>query len=93
MKHLEYKLSKHVIERATERAITELMIREILSNPDQIVDDKTGEEGQKVFQSIINFPENSTYLVRVFVNTLKDPNVVKSVYKTLKISKYYESEL
>ncbi len=69
------------------------MIREILSNPDQIVDDKTGEEGQKVFQSIINFPENSTYLVRVFVNTLKDPNVVKSVYKTLKISKYYESEL
>lgn len=70
MNNLEHKLSKHLLEKAAERAIPELMIREILSNPDQIVDDKTGEKGQKVFQSIINFTENSTYLVRVFVNTL-----------------------
>ena len=86
-----YVLSNHVKQRAIERGITLEIIDEILNFPEQIIDEE--EIGQKVYQSIITFSEKKTYLVRVFVNTLKEPNVVKSVYRTSKIDKYHEGEI
>lgn len=64
-----------------------------MHSPGQIVDDESGEPEQKVFQSIITFAGKGDYLVRVFVNMDKQPPVVKSVYKTSKINKYYESKI
>ena len=69
------------------------MIETILANPSEVVDDESGEPGQKVYQSIVTFPGKGDYLVRIFVNTYKLPPIVKSVYKTSKINKYYEGEI
>ena len=69
------------------------MIEDILDSPDQIVDDESGEVGQKVYQSIVKLSEKKTYLVRVCVNTDKQPNVTKTVYLTSKIRRYYEGEI
>ncbi|WP_019989649.1 DUF4258 domain-containing protein [Rudanella lutea] len=89
MDKFDYKLSVHASEQAQERGISELVIHQVLRSPEQIVDDESGVEGQKVFQSRIIFDENRTYLVRVFVNISQNPAVVKTVYKTSQISKYY----
>ena len=58
----------------------------VLTNPQQILT----EEGKKVYQSIINFEKERSYLVRVIVNIDKEPNNVITVYRTSKIEKYYE---
>lgn len=67
------------------------MIDQIMNAPQQTVDET--EPRQKVYQSVITFPENKTYLVRVFIDTEKEPNVVKSVYRTSKLDKYYEGKV
>jgi hypothetical protein len=85
---MNFQISKHALEQAIERGMTEQTIWEILADPEQIGDDESGEEGQKVFQKRIISSENKTYLVRVFVNMNKNPPVVKTVYKTSKITKY-----
>lgn len=85
---MNYILSEHVLTRAEERSIPQTIIDQVLSNPDQIVDDESGETGQKVYQAIIDFETGKRYLVRVFVNTVREPNVVKTVYRTSKISRY-----
>lgn len=90
---MHYHLSKHVVEQAELRDIPIDIITTVLNQPDQIVNDESADEGQKVYQSIIDFGEKGTYLVRVFVNTQRQPNVVKSVYKTSKIRKYYEDKI
>lgn len=46
-------MSQHVLERAFEREISQEVIISILTNPDQVVDDESGEIGQKVYQSIV----------------------------------------
>jgi len=45
-----------------------------------------------ICQSIIK-EEGQMFLLRVFVNRDKQPNVVITLYKTTKISKYYESKV
>ena len=88
---MSYILSDHVKRRADERGISLEVIDQIMNGPQQIVDEI--EIGQRVYQSIITFSKNKTYLVRVFVNTEKEPNVVKSVYRTSKTDKYYEGKV
>lgn len=90
---MSFSLSNHVLERAQERGISVPIIEAVLANPAQIVDDESNEPGQKVYQSIVLFAEKGDYLVRIFVNTNKTPPIVKSVYRTSKISKYYEGEI
>lgn len=47
------------------------------------------EDGLEVYQSI--FRENGQeYLLRVFVNSEKNPPLVVTVYKTSKIKKYLQ---
>lgn len=91
---MSFNLSNHVKLRLGERGITENLIYDILNNPQQIVDDLSNGpgNGQKVYQSIIEFSDKSTYLVRVFVNTDIEPNVVKTVYRTSDISRYWYYE-
>ena len=88
---MTYTLSNHVKQRATERRIPVEIINQIINSPQEIVNDEGS--GQKIYQSIIEFSEEKTYLVRVFVDTAKEPNVIKSVYRTSKIDKYYEGEI
>jgi len=57
-------------------------------NPDRILDDPSGEEEQKVYQSCFTFSNQKTYLVRVFVNFGKELPIVKTVYRTSQLNKH-----
>ena len=67
------------------RNISIVVANNILRNPQQIVNqgDKT------IYQSVVT-ENRKQYLIRIFVNTKKDPNIVVTAYKTSKIDKYYE---
>jgi len=81
----DIEFSKHALEQINLRAIPLVVAHSVLNNPQQIIT----ENGKRIYQSIINF-EDGNYLVRVFVNIEKEPNLVITVYKTSKIKKYYE---
>ena len=83
---MNFILSKHAQEQMNLGGISKSTFMLILNDPDQIKE----EEGKKVYQSVI---ENRKYLIRIFVNHKKNPKVVVTVYKTSKISKYYEGKV
>jgi len=73
------------------RGIGHKMVLLTVSEPDQtVVDDENLDI--IIYQSIIKENEQM-FLLRVFVNRSKHPNVVITLYKTTKISKYYESKV
>jgi hypothetical protein len=87
---LAFELSLHAIEQMESRNISQEVVFEVLNNPDHI---EIEIEGQLVYQKIVKFEEEKPYLVRVFVNTNKTPNLVKTVYRTSKFLKYNESKI
>ena len=70
------------------RGIDESVVWDILTNPGQII---TGSD-KTIYQSVIT-EVGKEYLIRIFVNHIKIPNMVITVYKTSKIGKYYEGNL
>lgn len=80
-----FELSFHAIEQMKIRGVPEAIVFEVLENPDKI---DLEEEGQLIYQKVVLFDGLKQYLVRVFVNSDKTPNLVKTVYRTSKISKY-----
>lgn len=82
---IDIEISKHALEQMALRGLSLEIVQMTLKNPKQIIT----EHGKKIYQSIINFEEGD-YLVRIFVNTEKNPNLVITMYKTSKINKYYE---
>ena len=83
---MEFVISKHALEQMDLRGISKDIVTKILNAPDQIRE----EEGKKVYQSLV---ENGKYLIRIFVNSNKRPLFIVTVYKTSKISKYYEGKV
>ncbi len=84
---IEYTISKHCLEQINLRSITEDEISRIIKNPDSII--KQDEE-ITVYQALTN---DKMFLIRIFVNILKHPNLVVTAYKTSKIDKYYENKI
>ncbi len=82
---MNYVFSQHAQEEMHNRQIPMEIAEDVLLNPDQTY---FQAEGKKVYQGIRTFPEGRNYLVRVFVNITKDPNVVITLYRTSKIDKY-----
>ena len=80
--------SKHAIEQMQRRQISVAIANKILKNPDQILE----EDGYRVYQSIIP-DKGKNYLIRIFVNHHKNPNLVITAHKTSKTGKYYEGEI
>jgi hypothetical protein len=73
-----------------ERGITEEMVMDILNNPAQVIPEDPDKE---IYQSIMHFSEEGrNFLVRIFVNIIKVPNLVITVYRTSKIEKYWRDE-
>ena len=81
----KFELSLHAIEQMKIRGVSEEIIFEVLENPDRI---DFESERQLIYQKIVLFDGLKQYLVRVFVNSDKIPNLVKTVYRTSKLSKY-----
>ena len=71
------------------RHISPSTVRRILKKPDEIIQQK----GKKVYQSIIRVDGTPKHLIRIFVNTEKNPNLIITVYMTSKIAKYYEGKI
>ena len=70
------------------RNIAEEIVLTALENPDQIIKEADTVVYQKVME------ENSAkFLMRIFVNENVNPHLIITVYKTSKISKYYEGKI
>ena len=82
-------ISKHAQEQMKRRGIDVETVLSVVTQPEQtIIDDE--DAAIVVCQSLIE-EDGQMFLLRVFVNTDKQPNVIVTLYKTTKISKYYES--
>ena len=81
----QFELSKHALEQIIARGISEAIIIEVLHSPDFI---ETEDAEQLIYQKKVIFETGKEYLVRVFVNSNKTPNLVKTAYRTSKFSKY-----
>ena len=88
---MDFVFSKHACEQMSRRGISYETVLKVVSQPDQIIAD-TNEPTLVIYQSLINV-DDQMFLLRVFVNRDKHPNVIVTVYKTTKISKYYESKV
>ena len=85
---MEFSFSKHALEQIEHRGITLQTAYEVLQSPDHVI-----EQGDKrIYQSVIS-ENGKQYLIRIFVNKDKIPQLVITAYKTSKISKYYECEI
>ncbi|RRB04517.1 DUF4258 domain-containing protein [Larkinella rosea] len=84
---MEYIISAHAKLRMEERGIPIDIIENVLATPDSIKDDAEDED-KKVYQKIVYLSEEKPYLVRIYVNTGREPNVVITGYITSKIEKY-----
>jgi len=85
---MTYVFSQHALDQMKARAISEETVESILVNPDQIMT----HEDLTVFQGLEK-RDKTFFLIRVFVNMRKTPNVVVTVYRTSKIDKYYENKI
>lgn len=82
MLHFSYSL--HALEQMELRGITAEQVEAALNAPDRVVFE--GND-QAVYQKVISLRDGN-YLLRVFVNESTTPPLVKTVYRTSKISKY-----
>ena len=85
---MNFVFSKHALEQMEIRSIPRELVEKILECPDQ----KVTQGNLIVFQSIV-INNGVSALVRVFVNRLKMPGMVVTVYRTSKIEKYYEGKI
>ncbi len=83
---MNYIFSKHAFDQLKNRNIEENLVKKIIKNPDKIID---YDDCIKIYQSKIK--AGKTYLIRIFINTCKEPIVIITVYKTSKVEKYHES--
>ena len=81
----KFLLSAYAIEQIDNRGLLKDIVFDTLANPDKIENEG---EGQLIYQKMISSEGTDDYLVRVFVNSNKIPNLVKTAYRTSKFSKY-----
>jgi len=83
--------SKHAREQMIRRNIEYETVISVVSQPDQTVTDDE-DPAIIICQSLLKENEQM-FLLRVFINKNIQPNVIVTLYKTTKISKYYESKV
>jgi hypothetical protein len=83
--------SKHAKEQMMRRGIDEETVLWVLYQPDQTIVDNE-KSTIVIYQSLIK-EGSQLFLLRVFVDRDKQPEVIVTLYKTTKIAKYYESEI
>ena len=77
--------SKHAEEQIIQRSLSKKKIIETIKFPDNIISQENDKV--KIYSKLINETEK-LYLYRVFINTVKEPMLIITAYKTSKISKY-----
>jgi hypothetical protein len=88
---MDFIFSKHAEEQMQRRNISrDTAIDTVLHPAQTLVDDEF--PGMKIFQSLIR-ENGQVFLLRVFVNVERYPNIIVTLYKTSKIKKYYEGKI
>ncbi|MDR2962513.1 MAG: DUF4258 domain-containing protein [Bacteroidales bacterium] len=87
----EFCFSNHAIEQIERRGISRETAITAMENPDQICVD-TENQDLRIYHYLLKEHEQM-FLLRIFVNVMKQPNVIVTIYKTTKIHKYYESKI
>jgi hypothetical protein len=83
----DYVLSEHALFEMKRRSLNEDLVRQVLTSPDQRIDVRPG---RILLQSQIPMGVPAKlYLVRVVVDTGRQPHEVVTVYRTSKIPKYW----
>jgi hypothetical protein len=88
---MDFVFSKHAEEQMFRRNISKDVVIAVVTQPDQKIVDSDNPE-MLIFQSLVK-EDDKIFLIRVFVNRNRNPNVIVTVYKTTKIDKYYESKI
>jgi hypothetical protein len=83
--------SLHAEEEIIARSIPKEIIEQIVQDPQQTMPDEQ-DETVEIYQSIIEFSNGLSYLVRIFVTQRESALHVVTVYRTSKISKYWRQE-
>ncbi len=86
---MNYILSQHAQDQLVERKISPDMLDLVVESPEQVVLDNYGGT---VHQSKFVADNGKTYLLRAFINDEVKPAIVKSIYLTSKIRKYWREE-
>ena len=78
-----FEYSNHSLEQMQLRNISKEIVDLVMKHPDRVINEA---DNQQIFQKVIE-----QRLYRVFVTANKNPALIKTVYKTSKISKYNRS--
>ena len=85
-----YRLTDHAKDEMVRRQISEEDVAKVLAAPEQT---ETVRDGREVYQSRLASGEPPiTYLLRIFVDTDRQPPEVVTVYRTSKITKYWRAD-
>ena len=83
----QYVLTDHALMEMRRREITKDDVKKVMTSPEQRIDVR---KGRCVYQSKLAYGEPTReYLVRVFVDIDREPNEVVTVYRTIRIEKYW----
>jgi Domain of unknown function (DUF4258) len=85
---MSFYISRHAQEEQQRRNIPPDFLESVLSNPQQIVEDR---DGKKAYQSQFEFENGKTYLVRAIVADNTKPAIVVTVYRTRQIARYWRT--
>lgn len=84
---MNYLLTAHAKEEMARRQISVDDVAKVLAAPEQV---ETVRQGRSVYQSRIESGKPpKSYLLRVFIDTDRQPAEVVTVYRTSKITKYW----
>ena len=84
---MNFILSHHAEEKIIQRQISLKILQEILNNPEQILE----EDGLKVYQGTFVSINNKTYLLRIYINDLVDPQKIEPYLERQLRSVNYDS--
>jgi hypothetical protein len=88
---MDFVFSKHAEEQMLKRGINRNSVVSVISKPDETVIED--EDSMLVILQSLMEENGQKFLLRVFLNRNKEPNVIVTLYKTTKIAKYYEGKV
>ena len=83
---MNFKFSNHALEEMQRRKIPISLVEAVLKDPQQILEES---KDITIYQSQLDFGTAKIYLIRVFINTTRNPVIIVTVYRTSQIQKYW----
>lgn len=83
---MNFKFSNHALEEMQRRKIPISLVEAVLKDPQQILEES---KDITIYQSQLDFGTAKIYLIRVFINTTRNPDIIVTVYRTSQIQKYW----